>query len=362
MTIELVEYIKSNGIDKLCQIYSIDAKRHGQYNNLVLLKYSMIDSPMNERVVQQARGIILDEANDWAVVCRSYNKFFNYGEGHAAKIDWKTARVYEKLDGSLVQLYHYDSAWRVATSGMPDAVGQVNDFGYSFADLFWKVWEELGYVLPSETNKCYAFELMTPYNRTVVPYQNNAIVLHGCRDLTTMLELDPVLEAQIYGWTSAMIYALNTIEAIEEASKHLDPMLGEGYVVCDGDFNRIKVKSPKYVALHHLKDSVGTSKKSLLELARNNEGSEFLSYFKEYTEDYLKIKSELDGLVGEMKVFYEGIKDLSDRKTFALTATTKPYSDAMFRMKYKGLVSFEQYLAEMNIKHLQQLLGMREDA
>ena len=35
-------------------------------------------------------------------------------------IDWGTARVYEKLDGSLMTLYRYGGAWQVASSGLPD--------------------------------------------------------------------------------------------------------------------------------------------------------------------------------------------------------------------------------------------------
>ena len=42
---------------------------------------------MDNPIVQQARGIILDEAKDWKVVARPYDKFFNLGEGNAAPID-----------------------------------------------------------------------------------------------------------------------------------------------------------------------------------------------------------------------------------------------------------------------------------
>ena len=38
-----------------------------------------------------------------------YVKFFNHGESNADIIDWKTARVYEKLDGSIITMYWYFS-------------------------------------------------------------------------------------------------------------------------------------------------------------------------------------------------------------------------------------------------------------
>src|SRR5689334_3182288 len=59
------------------------------------------------------------------------------GEKWADEIDWATATVYEKLDGSLVTLYwcaaprchphittsRYEQEWNVSSSGVPDASG-----------------------------------------------------------------------------------------------------------------------------------------------------------------------------------------------------------------------------------------------
>lgn len=60
---------------------------------------------MKEPIVQECRGLILDEAEGWRVVCMPYKKFFNFGEDCCADIDWSTAKVQEKLDGSLISLY-----------------------------------------------------------------------------------------------------------------------------------------------------------------------------------------------------------------------------------------------------------------
>ena len=43
------------------------------------------------------------------------------GESSADAIDWSTARVMEKLDGSLATLYWYKGEWHVSSSGVPDA-------------------------------------------------------------------------------------------------------------------------------------------------------------------------------------------------------------------------------------------------
>ncbi len=59
---------------------------------------------MGEKIVQQCRGIILDEANNWQIVSYPYDKFFNYEESYAPQLDWSTAKIFEKLDGSLMTL------------------------------------------------------------------------------------------------------------------------------------------------------------------------------------------------------------------------------------------------------------------
>ena len=54
--------------------------------------------------------MVVDEDNNWNPVCYPYKKFYNYNEGKSHKLDWsnpKLVKVYEKVDGSIVTLYHY---------------------------------------------------------------------------------------------------------------------------------------------------------------------------------------------------------------------------------------------------------------
>lgn len=348
-------FLRENSIDDLQSNYAIKAKPHVERPNLVLLKYNQLESPMGLDIVQKCRGIILDCANDWDVVCRTYDKFFNYGEGHAAKIDWSTARVYEKLDGSLMQLYFYDGGWHVSSSGMPCASGNIMNTDKTFRDLFWKVWGSLGYRLPIDTNVCYAFEMMTPYNRVVVRHSDSKLVLHGARRLSDFKELDPIEEARNNGWESIKTYALSSWNDVMEAAKNLDPMDSEGFVVCDANYNRVKVKSPAYVAVAHMKD--GFTTRRMLEIVRTNENSEFLSYYPEYTDLFYEVKCKYDALVEEISGFYSVIKDIEHQKDFAMKAKDQKYSGVLFGMRNgKDLKS---YLAGMNIRALEDWLGLK---
>src|SRR3972149_10320778 len=103
---KLQETLRANrnteqALAELKEKLGIKTNRHPWYPNLIQFKYDQIASQMSEQIVQESRGIILGETDDWEVVARPFDKFFNHGEGHARPIDWATARVQEKLDGSL---------------------------------------------------------------------------------------------------------------------------------------------------------------------------------------------------------------------------------------------------------------------
>lgn len=353
---ELQEYLRQHSLEELCNTYSIKANRHQKYPNLVCLKYSQIESPMGEKIVQQCRGIILNSQADWQIISYPYDKFFNYGEGNAATIDWSHAQVYEKLDGSLMVLYFYDGKWQVQSSGTPDASGEVNDFNITFAELFWKVWEELGYQLPQDIGQCFMFELMTPYNRIVVPQKDKNLVLHGARNINTLQEIDPHIFSNKYGWNIVKSYPLSNWEEVINASRNLDPMDSEGYIVCDRAFHRVKVKSPQYVAISHLRE--GFSSRRMLEIVVTNEGEEFLSYFPEWTDLYNKIKTRYQLFITEVEETYHQYQQIEVQKDFALAIKHLPYSGILFSLRSGKINSVREALRHANVQKIEELLGI----
>lgn len=245
-------YLRTDGnLDKLCERWSITATRHGKYNNLVLLKYNQIESPFAERSVQECRGIILDESDNWNVVARGFDKFFNHGEEHAARIDWATAQVQEKVVGSLCLLYHYYDKWHVATTGTPDASGDVSGFGVTFADYFWDnaVVQGMGTRYGFE-DWCFMLELSGPMNRVVVRHEKSHLTVLGMRNKRTGQERSAQQAAAILGLPCVKSFSLRSVDDIIASFDAMDPLTQEGYVVVDGAFNRIKVKHPGYRHRH----------------------------------------------------------------------------------------------------------------
>lgn len=349
-------------LEDLTREFHLLIKRSVERQNLVLLKYHQIESPMTEPLVQQCRGLILDEANNWEVVARPFDKFFNLGEPHAAPVDWNTARCLEKLDGSLMQLYWYDGQWHVASSGTPDASGNVNGSDETFADLFWRVWREKGYRLPDDIggiearDQVFLFELMTPLNRVVVRHDSNRLVLIGVRDRSGQEE-HPFLWVDAYDVVQNLDSSA-TPESLAKSFESIDPLKQEGYVVVDDDFRRVKVKHPGYVALHQLRD--GMSPRRILEVVRGNESSEVLTYFPEWTEAFASVREVFDGLVAELEQAYTRIKDEPVQKAFAAEALKTRHSGALFSVRNGKSASIRQHLATVPIRGLADLLRLEE--
>lgn len=288
-------------------------------DNFVLFVYNQIESNFDIPLVQECRGIILEEGT-WKVTCFPFTKFWNAGEGRAAQIDWSTARVQEKLDGSMIKLWCWEGTWWVSSMGVIDAhecelQNDLNDEYKNFYDLFMEGMKKTGVDHTQfDPNYTYMFELTSPYNRVVVPHTEIKIYHTGTRDNRTLEELDMDI-----GIDKPREYPMSSLEQVMEASKKL-PFIEEGYVVVDANWNRVKIKSPAYVSVHHLHNNGNINKKRALSLVMLNEQEEFLSYYPEYREFFDDIRIKFEEYLEKVKADVAKVQemDFPTRKDYAL--------------------------------------------
>jgi len=339
-------------LETLCQPpFALIAKRHAEFPNLVLLKYNQIESDMDNPLVCQCRGVILDEADNWAIVSRPFDKFWNAHEGRAATIDWTTARVQEKLDGSLIQMYWYRGLWRVGTSGTPDATGRVNGFNLTFQELFWEAFEEMRFDVPPAENArsvTFLFELMSPYNRVVTKQSGHTLRLIGLRERT-----GKEYPTRSYaGYNPVHEFALTTPSEIEDTFLHMDPLDQEGYVIVDAAFNRIKVKHPGYVALHHLRDNL--TPKGILDVVRKGETGEVLASFPEWKDEFARVQRAYDWLVERITLRWRMAQGQPTQKDFAIAVKDFPYSGVLFALRKGTVQSVKEALVDARLDRLME--------
>lgn len=215
-------------------------------------------SPKSSPIVRECRGLIL-ELDTWDVVCKPIEAFFEPTEsGYKAvanQFDWTSAKAMQKIDGALVCLYYYKGQWRCSTRFSPDGSAIVRSPNHSGRDVTWRQlieetlinngtnWTEFTNKLTPDIS--YVFELVTPDNRVIVLYPTSHLYLVAAVNRKTLKEID-IFNLKFHGEIApykkvrslAQVYSL--IEAQPDAHKN------EGYVVVDKEFNRLKIRNPKY--------------------------------------------------------------------------------------------------------------------
>ena len=330
---KLLDYIKShNDWEELLSHdpYNLKISRDDGY---IMFKYDQIASDFSYEVVREARGIIFYEQT-WDCVCHPFNKFGNYGESYCPNIDWNTASVQEKVDGSFIKVWYHNNEWHVSTNGTIDAFkANLNDNlkFKTFGDLFsaainhyfqYENWNEA--VDPTCT---YMFELVSPFNRVVIPYEKIDCYFLGWRDNRTDKELNPKDCFLSDYFPIPKRYKLNTLTDVLNAANAL-PWDKEGYVVCDEYFNRVKIKSPQYVMAHYMRNNNVINEERLVQVVLDGEQAEFSIYASDYIDDLIQIETLMkeiaDSAVKQVKTIYGAQYEFENRGQYARDVLKTP--------------------------------------
>lgn len=306
-----------------------------EYKNLCIFNYFQALSDFSIPEVKEARGIIIN-VKTLEVVCWPFRKFSNFGEPYADTIDWSTARVTEKIDGSIMKLWYNKPAekWELSSNSIIDAytsvaspisgcVARANPvFLGNLFDIAAKQLDKSAL----DKDKTYIFELCSPENTVVVEHSEPKIYHIGTRHNITGEESNDDI-----GIEKPKEYALNSLEACrafadadgpDEYSKDVlkEPIKFEGLVVNDANYNRIKVKNWKYVAVHYYLTAI--SPHDVVEIILEGEADEFLTYFpqhketfKFFTERFNKLTEHIQNVMDTAIAEYERLEH--NRKAFA---------------------------------------------
>ncbi|MBR0371275.1 MAG: hypothetical protein IJH63_11230 [Methanobrevibacter sp.] len=312
-------------------------------NNFVLLKYDQLNSDMSNEIVQECRGIILRNINNkYEIASMRFTKFFNYGQEQAAKLEFP-CEASQKIDGSLIGVW-YDkmTGWHVSTSGNIDAedapinISNINNY----RELFNIAWGDLELNILDKKNT-YMFELVSPYTRIIVPYNETKLYLLAIRNNETLKEISrnelSIIAKQLFGDKIEVpkSFLCNNIEEVQNAVNKLteDNEHYEGFVLCDKYFNRVKMKSSTYMDLFFIKGEGIFSDKKILQLILDEQDDDILGHFPEYTDDFNRIRHGLCLFIAHLK---KDLHDISkyqnlDRKGYAQKVQEYKYKDILFK-------------------------------
>ena len=327
--------------------YSLKIRVHNDY---ILLEYTMA-SDFNLPIVRECRGLILKAVSKtcYVPVCVPFFKFGNYGESYCPEIDWESARVQEKIDGSLIKCWYDEGKWHTSTSGSIDANmaflmnghdikyenGECATFGKLFDRVAMNNGLDYGRLAPALT---YMFELCTPENQVVVPYTETKLYHIGTRNNATLEESSPDI-----GIPKPQEYRLHSVEECIEAAKalHLDSNGGEGFVVVDKHWNRVKIKNPTYVLYHNLINNNIMTTERIINLVRSGNRDEFLVYFPKYRERIEAVEQQIEELTNILSNRVDALAALNfeTQKEFALAVKDDRFSAFFFENRKTGITA-----------------------
>jgi RNA ligase len=194
-------------------------------------------------ITLECRGLILD--SDGTVVGKSFPKFFNYEELVGSKwepgsLPEESFEVYEKMDGSLGIVFHYEGEWHLASKGSFTSEQAIEGRKllekYSYREVF----------IPGHTYLC---EIIYPSNRIVVDYEGReGLVFLGIYENETCKEVS-IEEIANEGFELVKRY--DGIKDVKEL-KSLISGNQEGFVIRYENGMRMKIKGEEYVRLHRI--------------------------------------------------------------------------------------------------------------
>ena len=348
--------------------------------SLFIFKYG-IGANFKDPVVCEARGIIIDVSVP-KVVCFPFTKFGEYGKSYVNlnNINWKNAHIEDKKDGSLITLWwnEHMERWNFSTSGnifAEDTLANL-DNKISFEDVIesadnYDDLENAMYDGTLEKNKTYIFELTSPVNKVVINYDETTLWHIGTRNNTTEKESDDDIGIhKVFKYkVSSIDEALEFADALNRdiADSKIHGCTDEGYVVCDDNFNRVKVKSPIYLSIHNLINGGKQAKELLMKYIINNDldisdlcndKPDKAVYFSYYFHKYTEIKWECTNLLNLCRKLYS--MNGNDNKHIASIISGTKYQKIIF----KGLnndLSFDEIIKNMKRTPEKVILSMIDD-
>lgn len=339
--------------------YSLIIKRK---NNYVLFKYNQLSSDFSNPIVREARGVILRDG-DFTVVSRAFDKFFNAEEEMADNIDWESAKVQEKIDGSIISVW-YDDCLHISTSGTIDADDAESNM-YSFGEIFDMALSNSGLNRDTlseiiDRNHTTIFELVSPYNRVVIPYDETKLFLIGERDLVSMKELDKMNPSLTAIFDRPKMFDMHSYDDVRSVANQMS-WDEEGFVVVDKNFHRVKIKSTEWLKARYVRGNSNISVRNLIDVVMSGEEDEFLVYASDYIKELNSVKDSLNKLYNAgnnaLACVKRYIEDNMPRADYAKEVKKFPriVQDYLFRC-YSNIEQFEQYIKKLDSKKIERIL------
>lgn len=293
------------------------------------------------------------------------------------------------VHNSIIKVYFYNGKWRIATNGTIDASNAVSREGIDFKTLFFDILSKDDFnkmVENFDEKNTYIFEMIHPLTQIVVNYEDLkelvfiGMIQNECDDEGKVVDYDifSIYDKMRKVFKNIPVrfprqFDLSDETDLADLSKIADKENAngndfEGFVVTQVHDNkvigRVKIKSAKYVNLHHVATGESVTN-NLINVLIENEIEEFEVYLRNLpphiAEEYKGLKKKYFELIEYLKEYGNKYREKSEnitRKDLAIDIqkTISKYSGFMFTMVDKPNIEPEDIMKKMGTKKVKNLL------
>ena len=287
------------------------------YNQNVLV-------PRDDPIIKSCRGLVLDDNGFLRNL--PFFRFFNAHETECDTIDFNSAEILEKLDGSLISVWHTGTEWEVTTRGS----FYPNEHAHNFKETFCRLFDNFDKLTPGFT---YIFELISKDNRIVTKYDEEFVVLIGVRNLKNLLEVHQNELDEIAEHIDVKRPKRFNASSVEECRKLFEDMKDdeEGLVIVDKGFNRMKLKQESYLKMSKI---ISLKHQDVLEylLGKTDLDADFTD-MPELKEKESEITVVYNSVREYIANIFNNIKHIETQKEFASHAMNYKFSGILFKLR-----------------------------
>ena len=145
-----------------------------------------------------------------------------------------------------------------------------------------------------------------------------------------------------------------------ECQKYVNAMTKdeEGFVIRDKNYNRMKLKSPKYLMAFHLNNNGDITTKRILNMMKNEMIDDFMAYCPQHKDKVDEVISGIKNVVCKLESTWKLCEQTAkeDSKTFACAIRILPYNDFLFeKYKHRDLKAID-FLMNKPIKYIKCMI------
>ena len=216
---------------------------------LYIYKYSQecVFSRAWDEITLNMRGIVLDK--DGNVIANCMPKFFNFEELESLGISLPNLsyKVYDKADGSLIEVFRYNGDLVVSSAGSfssAQAVVAEKLLNEKYVNLLNKIGDKYTYI----------FELIFPLNKIVLNYgDEERLILLAIRNTETGADASAdALEFMKQSGFDVIEEIKMSLDELKNEIQRADFINKEGFVVVFDNGFRVKMKYAEYFRLHKI--------------------------------------------------------------------------------------------------------------